>query len=118
MSDDSAFAVAEVCQGIRPACSGNSKGQAEFLSRQKQPVGLQEKSLLTPLKPRVFMDWGRRARRDGQQPKCFQGSASGLGESEGLLVAQGKACDACLALITGFGYSCGRDIPSATFAGF
>lgn len=55
MSDDSAFAVAEVCQGIRPACSGNSKGQAEFLSRQKQPVGLQEKSLLTPLKPRVFI---------------------------------------------------------------
>lgn len=65
------------------------------------------------------MERGRGARRDEQQPKCYQGSGFGLGESENLLVAQAKACETCLALMrTGFGCSCRGDIPSATLAGY
>lgn len=51
VSDDSAFAVVGVCQGLGLGCSGNGKGQAGLLSRQKRSVGLQEKAFSPDSEP-------------------------------------------------------------------
>lgn len=66
------------------------------------------KSLLPWLRTRVFIhvslisgSGAGRIRRDGQQPKCYPGSGSGVCVSENLLVAQARACEIRLALMMG-----------------
>lgn len=54
--------------------------------------------------------------RDGQKPRCYPGSGSGLGERENLLVAQARARETCLALMRlGFGYSHGAYKPRGIY---